>query len=119
MTVRTSADDGQGGVAAASMTLLIVGNVAPFISPNANPLAVRFGGTTDLTAATSDPNGDIISASWTTSASSLSAPVGNQVTLTAPADGGCLTVTLLPTTAAAAGPPPRSPSCSSRATCRP
>ena len=94
ITVTATADDGQGNVVSASLTLLVVpDNVAPFISLNANPLVVRRGRTTLLTATTNDPNGDPVSVAWTTSAGLLSAASGRQVTLTAPTSGASVIVT--------------------------
>jgi hypothetical protein len=93
ITVTATADDGQGGVASASMTLLIVAsNVAPFISINAEPLVVRRGRTTVLTAATSDPNGDPVTVFWFTTGGTLSSPTGQQVIFTVPDEGEAVDV---------------------------
>jgi hypothetical protein len=93
VTVTATADDGQGGTATESMTLLIVSNnVAPFISINADPLVLRNGRTTVLTAWTNDPNGDAVVVTWAATAGTLSASAGHQVTLTAPLTGREVTV---------------------------
>jgi hypothetical protein len=65
------------------MTLLIVANnVAPFITLNADPLVVRRGRATVLTAATSDPDGDPVTVFWFTTGGALSSGVGSQVVFT-------------------------------------
>ena len=93
ITVTATADDGQGGVTSASMTLLIVANnVAPFISLNADPLVVRRGRTTVLTAATSDPDGDPVTVFWFTTGGTLSSGVGPQVVFTVPNEGASVEV---------------------------
>ncbi|MBI3764460.1 MAG: hypothetical protein HY260_21685 [Chloroflexi bacterium] len=94
VTVTATAKDGRGGAASASLTLLLVtANQGPSIRLNANPLVLRVGHTTALTATTSDPNGDPVSVTWATSAGTLSATNGNQVTLTGPTSGTAVTVT--------------------------
>ncbi len=93
ITVTATADDGQGGIASDSMTLLIVAaNVGPFISITADPLVVRRGRTTVLTAQTNDPNGDPVTVFWFTTGGTLSASTGHQVTLTVPDYGDAVEV---------------------------
>ena len=93
VTVTATADDGHGGVASSSLTLLVVANnVAPFISITADPLVVRRGRTTVLTAATNDPNGDPVTVFWFTTGGTLSASTGQQVVLTVPDYGEAVEV---------------------------
>jgi len=93
ITVTATADDGQGGTASASLTLLIVtNNVVPFISINADPLVVRRGRTTVLTASTNDPDGDPVTVFWFSTGGTLSAATGHQVIFTVPDMGEAVEV---------------------------
>ncbi len=87
-SVEVSVDDGHGATAKAVVELTTAKNRAPLISDvtaAASPVAP--GGTTTLTVAADDPDGDALSYKWRAPAGwTLGSPTGRQVELRAPAD---------------------------------
>ena len=88
-------EDGEGGIAEASLTLSVVANQPPQISSlDANPSALSPGSSTTITCIATDPDGDAVSYSWSASQGNISG-TGNNVTWVAPSETGSFTVTVL------------------------
>ena len=88
-------EDGKGGSAQASLPITVGANQSPVISSLvADPSGVLYGGSTTITCIATDPDGDLVSYSWSASEGSISG-VGNMVTWVAPNKGGDFNVTVI------------------------
>jgi len=93
--VTVAVDDGKGGTVQSSVPITVGANQSPIISSlTANPLGILNGGTTLLTCVANDPDGDVVTYSWSASAGSVSG-VGNKVTWIAPNKSGSFNITVL------------------------
>jgi len=93
-SITVAVDDGKGGSVQSSIPITVGANQAPAISSfTASPSGVLYGGTTLLTCIASDPDGDVVRYSWTTSEGSISG-VGNKVTWIAPDKTGTFNITV-------------------------
>ncbi len=89
--ITCTANDGTR-TGADTIRLRVVQNQAPSgVQVGASPPTTDVGGTTTLTCSAADPDGDVLSYSWTTSAGSIP-PQGSIATLTAPQVAQVVTV---------------------------
>ena len=87
----TASDGSRTG--AATLRLRVVANQAPTnVAAAATPPSVDISATTALTCGASDPDGDVLSYSWSVTAGAVSGS-GASVTYTAPASAGPVTAT--------------------------
>jgi hypothetical protein len=94
-TVTVTVDDGKGGSMQASLPITVGANQSPAISELvANPSGILYGGSTTLTCMATDPDGDVVRYSWSSSEGSITG-VGNKVTWIAPSKGGNYNVTVV------------------------
>ncbi|MGD0351953.1 MAG: PKD domain-containing protein [Dehalococcoidia bacterium] len=94
-TVTVTVDDGKGGSMQASLPVTVGANQSPAISELvANPSGILYGGSTTLTCMATDPDGDVVRYSWSSSEGSITG-VGNKVTWIAPSKGGNYNVTVV------------------------
>lgn len=94
-TITVTVDDGKGGSVQSSLPITVVANQSPVISQLvANPSGLLYGGSTTLTCTATDPDGDVVHYSWSSSEGSITG-VGNRVTWIAPNKGGNYNVTVL------------------------
>ena len=91
-------DDGNGGVVQGSLPISTEQNAFPVVSGfTASPNPVAPGGTMSATVTASDPDGDALSYTWTTTAGWTITPATTTAVLTAPliqGAGGYITVTI-------------------------
>lgn len=93
--VSVTVEDGKGGSAQASLTLTVGANQNPQISSLvANPSGILYGGSTTITCIASDPDGDVVTYSWSPSGGSVTG-VGEKVTWIAPNKGGDYGITVI------------------------
>ncbi|MBA7672782.1 hypothetical protein ES703_80969 [subsurface metagenome] len=93
--ISVTVEDGKGGMAQASVTLTVGANQPPLISSlTGDPSGVLYGGTATITCIASDPDGDVVSYSWSASEGHISG-VGEKVTWKAPGKGGDFNITVL------------------------
>jgi hypothetical protein len=88
--VQCTVSDGRGGASAAvdTVTVLLRTNIPPTIQRlNALPRKLQLGGTSSVMCAASDPDGDTLAYSWSSSFGSVSG-AGNSITWSAPAIAG-------------------------------
>ena len=94
-TITVTVDDGKGGSVQSSLPITVVANQSPIISQLvANPSGLLYGGSTTLTCTATDPDGDVVTYSWSSSEGSITG-VGNRVTWIAPNKGGNYNVTCI------------------------
>jgi len=94
-TITVTVEDRKGGSAQASLPITVGANQSPVISSLvADPSGLLYGGRTTITCIATDPDGDMVSYSWSASEGSISG-VGNKVTWVAPNKGGDFNVTVL------------------------
>ncbi|HIE16823.1 MAG TPA: PKD domain-containing protein [Dehalococcoidia bacterium] len=93
--VTVTVGDGRGGSTEASVNIAVGANQPPVISSLAatSSVVVR-GGSTIITCTASDPDGDEVSYSWSTSGGSITG-VGNKVTWMAPDKAGNFNITVI------------------------
>ena len=93
--ISVTVEDGKGGMAQASVTLTVGANQPPLISSlTGDPSGVLYGGTATITCIASDPDGDVVSYSWSASEGTISG-VGEKITWKAPNKGGDFNITVL------------------------
>jgi len=94
-TITVTVNDKKGGSAQSSLTMTIGANQSPVISSLvANPSSLLYGSSTTLTCIASDPDGDVVRFSWSSSEGTISG-VGDKVTWIAPKKGGNFNVTVI------------------------
>ena len=93
--VTVTVEDGKGGSAQASLAINVVANQPPQISSLvANPSGILYGGSTTITCIATDPDGDAVRYSWSSSEGTITG-VGNKVTWITPNKGGNFSITVL------------------------
>jgi hypothetical protein len=94
-TITVTVDDGKGASVQRSLDITVSANQAPKISSlTASPSGILYGGSTLLTCIASDPDGDVVTYSWSASEGSITG-VGNKVTWIAPSKSGSFNVTVV------------------------
>lgn len=94
-TITVTVNDGKGGTVQGTLPITVGANQAPVISSlTPNPSGVLYGGSTLLTCIASDPDGDVVTYSWSTSEGSITG-VGNKVTWVAPSKSGSFNITVV------------------------
>jgi hypothetical protein len=94
-TITVTVEDRKGGSMQASLPVTVGANQSPAISELvANPSGILYGGSTTLTCMATDPDGDVVRYSWSSSEGSITG-VGNRVTWIAPNKGGNYNVTVV------------------------
>jgi hypothetical protein len=92
--ITATVEDRKGGMAEASLTITVGANQPPEISSlTADPSGVIYGGVATLTCIATDPDGDVVNYSWTSSEGTITG-VGNKVTWKAPNKGGNFNITV-------------------------
>lgn len=93
--VTVTVEDGKGGSAQASLTMTVGANQNPLISSLvANPSGILYGSSTTITCIATDPDGDVVTYSWSPSGGSVTG-VGEKVTWIAPNKGGDFSITVI------------------------
>lgn len=94
-TITVTVDDGKGGSTQRTLDMTVGANQAPIISSlTADPSGVLFGGSATVTCIASDPDGDVVTYSWTASEGNITG-VGNKVTWVAPRKGGSYNISVI------------------------
>jgi len=94
-TITVTVSDKKGGSAQSSLTMTVGANQSPVISSLvANPTSLLYGSSTTVTCIASDPDGDVVRFSWSSSEGTVSG-VGDKVTWISPKKGGNFNVTVI------------------------